>query len=153
MKNFLMLFLCASIFWACNDVQTNKQDAVIPAETSHQYDENKSTLKLNNGAKWKADEGTNKNVAELNLIADRFTEGKNKSVTDYVAFANELQNSLDKTIKECRMQGPDHEALHQWLQPLLEHVNRLKTVKTESEASKIFAEINDEVSVYHQYFE
>jgi hypothetical protein len=153
MKNFLMLLMCVSLVWACNDVRTKKEEEDKTVETWHQHDEKLSTLGLNNGAKWKADERTNNNVAELKLIVSRFTKSKNKSVADYSALANDLQNSLNTLIKECRMQGVDHDALHQWLQTLIENVKNLKTVTTESEASQVFAEINNEVSAYNQYFE
>ena len=153
MKYFLFLLLCTSIFWACNNAGPKKEEAAKPVETLHEHDEKKSTLELNNGAKWNADESTNNNVADLKLIVDRFAESKSKSVADYTALANELQSSLDTLIKECRMQGADHDALHQWLQPLIEDVNRLKTATTEPEASKLFDEINDKVSAYKQYFE
>jgi phage-related tail protein len=39
----------------------------------------------------------------------RFSENKSKSLSDFQTAAGELQTGLDKMIKECRMQGADHD--------------------------------------------
>ena len=152
MKKFLFWLLCASIFWACNNSSLKSDEAAKPVETLHEHNKVQSTLALNNGAKWKADESTNNNVAELKLIVDRFGENESKFVADYSAVADKLQTGLDTLIKQCRMQGADHDALHLWLYPLLQNVKQLKTATTESEASKLFGELKARVYAYSQYF-
>jgi len=135
---------------ACNNTTTEKKEAT--PEVDHQHSE-VTTLKLNNGVKWKTDESTNKNVAELEAIANRFHNDTTKQVADFTAFANEMQTGLDKMIRECRMQGADHEALHQWLEPLLNNVGALKKAVDKKEGPKLFEEIRERLQNFHQYFE
>jgi len=56
-------------------------------------------------------------------------------------------------VKECRMQGADHKALHQWLEPLIKNVGQLKKASDEKEASTLMNEISEQLTNYHQYFE
>ena len=151
MKKGLIL-LCISSLFACNNAAENKEESVQTTEDAHPH-EKASTPALNNGAKWKSDESTNRNVAELEAIVNKFNTTQPKLTADFINVANELQNGIDKMIKECRMEGPDHEALHQWLEPLLENVAALKKATTEKEALKLFDSIREQLETYHQYFE
>jgi len=151
MRKLLML-LCISSLFACTDAGTERKEAVQTTEPVHQHSE-PSKLALNDGAKWKSDESTNKNVAELEAIVRRFTNRQPKGTADFTSVANELQTGLDKLIKECRMQGADHEALHQWLEPLMKNVSELKSADNEKSSSELFNEISEQLINYHQYFE
>jgi phage-related tail protein len=153
MKKFLILFFGAITLWACNNAESNKRGKDTASNTAHQHNNEQASLTLNHGEKWKSDESTNKNVEELKVTVSRFNENKNKSLADFHAAAGELQTGLDKMIKECRMQGADHDALHLWLEPVLKNVNSLKTVTSEAEASKLFSEIGARINSYKQYFE
>lgn len=148
----LLILLCISSLFACNNAADNKKESVQTTEDAH-HREKVATPALNNGAKWKSDESTNRNVAELEAIVNKFNTMQPKLTADFINVANELQSGLDKMIKECRMEGPDHEALHQWLGPLLENVAALKKVTTEKEALKSFDGIREQLETYHQYFE
>jgi hypothetical protein len=55
-------------------------------------------------------------------------------------------------IKECRMQGPDHLALHKWLEPLMEQVTKLKQASTDA-AAKSTNFIHLQLNRYDQFFE
>ena len=152
MKKLLML-LCLSSLLACTNTENKKEPVVLSAEEPHATEEKASTLTLNNGAKWKSDDNTNRNSNELQAIANRLTEKKVEGIADYTSIATDLQTGLDKMIKECRMQGADHEALHKWLEPLLENVRYMKEAKEEKSASEFYGKINERLQIYHQYFE
>lgn len=151
MKKLLML-LCMSSWLACTNSSHEHNENTQVTEEAHRHDEAKK-LALNNGAKWKSDESTNKNVKELEAIANRFAEHQPKLTADFTRVANELQTGLDQMIRECRMQGADHEALHQWLEPLMKDVTALQKAVDEKEASKLFSDISGQLNKYHQYFE
>lgn len=152
MKKLLMLLFTSSLL-ACNNAENKKGQTGISTEDAHYPATSATTLALNNEAKWKADESTNKNVSELKMIAKRLNENKSKTLVDYATVANELQTGLDKMIKQCRMQGPDHEALHQWLEPLLQNVANLEKATDEKKASGFFNAVEEQLKIYHQYFE
>ncbi|RTL51558.1 MAG: hypothetical protein EKK39_08100 [Sphingobacteriales bacterium] len=78
---------------------------------------------MNNGAKWKADSITNRNLRDLRNIADNFKILPNPSLKEYQILGKDLTNGLNKMIQECRMSGPEHEALSHWLEPLINESN------------------------------
>ncbi|HZX59359.1 MAG TPA: hypothetical protein VFE54_11560 [Mucilaginibacter sp.] len=111
------------------------------------------TLVLNNGAKWKVDKTTNANVKNLKTIVQGFGNGKNASLNAYHKTAGDLQSGLNKMISECKMKGPDHLALHKWLEPLMEQVAKLKQASTVPIAVKSFQAVKLQLDRYDQYFE
>ncbi|NUQ24285.1 MAG: hypothetical protein HUU34_10040 [Saprospiraceae bacterium] len=107
-------------------------------------------LGLNNGAKWKADSGTNAHVTALLQIAQA---NNPQTLADYQNAGNTFQNELNNLIKDCRMQGPDHDALHQWLEPLLASNKKLMEAENQDAASAIFNEQKEHIQLYFTYFE
>ncbi len=159
MKKFIIVLFCTNFFWACES-STNMK----PGNEEHSPGtvENTSTgnhvlniegLTLNDGAKWNGDEATNMNVKNLENILHEFKTSTPPVITDYFSLSDNLQGGLDKMISECRMKGADHDALHQWLEPLIGKVKNLKTIgDTESGATGTYA-IKEHVHLYHAYFE
>jgi len=147
MKRLLYLFLCSVIYLACNQNSNNAEIA-----TAHQERVDSGIqLKLNNGAKWQADSSTNRNVTDLRTIVDNFNMLPHPSLNEYHIVGRDLSNSLNKMIQECKMSGPDHEALHHWLEPVLKETNQLKSV-TDTTARTTFDSIDKQLDIYHNYF-
>jgi hypothetical protein len=147
-KLFILLFGAATLF-ACNsnsaDNKTDehaKHDNVQPTE-----------LTLNNGAKWKADSITNHNVVALKTMADNFRIKPFPSLSAYQILGNDLNTSLNTMIQQCKMTGPDHDMLHQWLEPVLKESNQLKTVTDTAVGRTTFKSIDSRIDAYHNYFE
>ena len=106
-------------------------------------------LSLHNGVKWKADARTLANVSLLKkLVADALKQNP----VNYSLTAEALQKGLDKMVSECSMKGPDHEALHQWLLPLVKNVHTLKKVSVEN-AVVMLHEIEAQIQLFDQYFD
>ncbi len=149
MKRLFYIALSVSFLMACN--QNKNQDVTNDSVT---HDETHATeLTLNNGAKWKADTATNQHVTDLRTIADNFKILPFPALVEYTALGNDLNNSLQKMIQECKMTGADHEALHHWLEPVLKETNELKNTKDTASARKNFEHIDAQIDAYHTYFE
>ena len=154
MKRILVLFFGAGILLGCNSNVANHEEASPHANDTFQVEAQKNKeLSLNNEIKWNSDESTNENVKELKTIIDNFNQEKETEISGYKMLATNLQNSLNKLIKECRMKGPDHDALHLWLEPVLKDVNSLNGATSSEEAAELFNSIYKKVNVYDQYFE
>jgi len=134
---------------ACNQ-SSNKAES--NEHVSHDQDQT-TELSLNNGAKWQADSVTTNNVAYLKKIADNFRTKPHHLVNDYKALSTDLNNALNKMIQQCKMTGPDHEALHHWLEPILEETNELKNITDTTIAGSIFKSIDTRLDIYNNYFE
>ncbi len=152
MKQILIMLLAASFLSACNSKNDNTGNAdSAPAVENHEDHEKKSEgLVLNNGAKWKADSTTLVNAAILQSVVSG--AGK-ESLESYLQTATQLQDGLNKMIKECKMQGADHDALHKWLEPLMEKTKDLKKVSSAENAATILNGIEKQVNLFPQYFE
>lgn len=146
-----MILMLAGLLWACNSGISPANETTTHSD-AHGH-ENATALALNNGQKWKADAPTNENVEAIRPVAQNFAMKPHTALPDYQVLGSGLQKGLDKMIQECKMQGPDHDALHLWLEPLLEDVNELKKADNIASAEKIFHGINERLELYTQYFE
>lgn len=149
MKKSLFTALCISFLLSCNQSANNSE--------SHDSDmhsmDTDANLALNNGAKWKADSITNHNVIRLKVTANMFKVDPFPPLNTYQILANDLSRDVDTLLQQCKMKGEDHEALHQWLTPIIHQLYRLKNITDTVEARKIFDSLDQRINIFHQYFE
>lgn len=105
-------------------------------------------LSLNKGVKWKADAKT---LANVTLLKTAVADAVKQNPVDYSLTAAALQKRLDKMVAECSMKGPEHDALHQWLLPLVQKVNAFKKASGEN-AAVLLREIETQIHLFDQYF-
>lgn len=150
-----ILVFAASIFMACNSGEHQHSGDVHNEATTVTGDqhENESGLSLNNGQKWQADASTNENVKSMQQVVDDFKASGKTGLNDYLNTGSELRIGIDKMISECRMQGADHDALHKWLEPLMQMTKELNDAKDETAASAAFVKVHDQLAMYNTYFE
>ena len=107
-----------------------------------------NSLQLNNGAKWKADEATRKNVAAIvNVINDSINVGLNNRAQ----LTKQLQIRIDTLVQQCKMKGPDHDALHVWLEQVLHDLQEVKA--EDHDYKKSFATLKKDVESFYDFFE
>ncbi len=150
MKKIFFLVAASVLLFACN--QGGKNAANVE-HSSHEHAVADEQLTLNNGAKWRADSITNNNVVYLKTISDNFRIKPFPSANDYQLLGNDLNAGVNKLIRDCKMSGPDHDALHKWLEPVLKESNQLKTITDTSVARATFKDIDERIDNYHNYFE
>ena len=143
------MLLATGLLLACNS-KNESNSAVEPASENHGHDDHATGLVLNNGAKWKADSSTIGNVALLQKV---ISGAKKESLDNFLQTATQLEAGLNKMVSECKMQGADHDALHQWLEPLMEKARDLKKVTSTETAATLLTEIDKQVNLFSQYFE
>lgn len=153
LKITTLFFLAIGIFQACNT--SEKKEVKVQTEESMNNNAVSETepvngLALNNGAKWKADASTNKNVSALSSIV---SAAQPVTLDDYKNTGKTLQGGIDVMISECKMQGPDHDALHHWLEPLMEENKKLENSSSIEQGKESFDFVNNQISIYPQYFE
>jgi len=152
MKIILTLLLATGFLFACNSGSDNEKNTAPAsvAENHQEHEEVTTQLVLNNGAKWKADSTTLLNVALLQNIV---SEAKKGSLEDYMQTAAQLQEGLTKMVNECKMKGAEHDALHQWLEPLMDKTKELDKATTVEKAATILNEVDKHINLFKQYFE
>ena len=155
MKKLLTLILLAATIWSCNNHKPakNKNYNNISEAEEHHPEATDERLKLNNGAKWKADSITNNNINDLKRIIKKFDGGSDRSLSAYKKTQKDLKKGIEKMVAECKMKGADHLALHKWLQPLMVQVTNFKQESSTPYAAEALNAIQDQVNLYGQYFE
>lgn len=156
-KSFLALLFVLFIL-SCNS--TSDEDKKLDVATTENHSEQEAAhnaehtkeLSLNNGVKWQTDESTRTHVAKLNALIDAFNSKENADIASYHAFAGDMQKELNELIRDCKMQGADHDALHLWLQPVLQDVSKMKKVKATGEGKHLAEQITNNVKKFDQYF-
>jgi hypothetical protein len=126
---------------------------IVHAEHVYQQEQASEKLVLNNGAKWKVDKTTRDNVAALLQIVKTEDVKTVKMLKDYKRAGIALQNGITKMLRECRVKGPDHHALHQWIEPLIDHVNRINQATNAASAGKLFKTIHNRLNQFYLYFQ
>lgn len=164
-KNVLKLVLPIAVFFifilaqGCNQSGKNQEQAPTgttehATSESHEHESMASdSLALNNGAKWKADEPTNKNAGLLIATGDQFSKNSKRTLEDYHAFGNDITSGINKMIKECTMEGKEDAALHLWFLPLLQQTGTLKDAKDTTGLGSVTSEMIHRLQMYKNYFE
>ena len=154
MKIFWIITVSSLLAISCrNDQQSATRKETKSEEVKHEHDSDAGKLGLNNGARWKADSSTNNNVKELLAIVEKFNSSTARSVNTYNSTGIELQAGVDKMIRECKMKGPEHDALHKWLEPMIGEIAKLQKSTNEQEAAVVIRQIEEQLKLYPQYFE
>ena len=156
MKKLFFLALTAFTLFSCNSGANN---VIVDEHAGHNHETeeapvaNAEVIPMNNGAKWKADKATTKNVAELKTIAETFKLKVTPELKDYQELNGEFGRALNKMIQQCTMSGPDHDALHVWLEPVLKDNAKLKESSDVAASHDIFLSIDKRINNYPNYFE
>ncbi len=128
--------------------EKSKQPAKAPKEV-----QDAQQLQLNNGVKWLSDSSTDQNVLQLQHSVAQFRKIALPDLNDYHQAGKALQSDLQTLIKQCRMTGPEHDALHVWLEPLLVLVKNLNAAENTDRAGQEMDEIERRVNLYAEYFQ
>lgn len=156
LKNLLPVFIALSLF-ACNNTNEAGDTNAVKKETIDEHagaeEVHAGKLSLNNGVKWQTDASTRFHAAKLNTTIDVFNKTENANLPAYHAFAAEMQEELGGLVKDCKMKGPDHDALHLWLEPVMKDVSDLKKVSTIDDGKQATERLTEDVREFNQYFE
>ena len=141
-----ILFILSFLLIACSN---NKTKDNASHKDQHEESEVTSTsLKLNNGAKWKSDDATRKNVAAISKIIN----DSSRDVNNQPQLVKLIQARIDTLVMQCKMKGPEHDALHVWLNQVLHNLKELKE-SGEGEYEKSYAALKKDVDGFYDFFE
>ena len=154
MKKILALLIITIGFTACNNESSDAHVHAANTVDSNTISEvtTAETITLNKEGKWNADAATNKNVSALQTTAAKLNAQSRQTAEDYHAVSAELQTGLNQLVKECKMKGADHDALHLWLEPVLTETKELKTVTDTVTGERLFHSIRTRLLDYNLYF-
>lgn len=149
--------LLAFSFAACNQTQKNEQQtSAMEDHANHDehdgHQHSHAALSLNNGEKWASDISTRAHATAMIEKSEAFTKSEKTAISDYQNLANEMQVELNKLVADCKMDGPDHDALHLWLEPVVAEMKSLKEVQSEEEGKAHAEKLNTNLQEFNKYF-
>lgn len=152
MKKILVILLTTGLLLACNSGSDNANGTTTATETENHQELAVQVhgLELNNGAKWEADSSTLFNVAIMQNI---ISGARKESLENFHQTAKELQSALNKMVAECKMKGAEHDALHLWIESMMEKVKELNNETSTENAAANLSEIDKHLKLFAQYFE
>ena len=65
-------------------------------------------------------------------------------------YAN-LQSKIDRLVKQCSMNGAEHDALHVWLEKVMKDMKELK--EENNNYSRVYAELKRDIERFNAFFE
>ena len=148
MKRCFVFLVSAVLFMACH----NTDESVSHNRSTTFQEEATAPVRLNKDHRWTADAATNKNVAWLQQKAAKRNGQPHDKAEDYQQTAAALQTGLNQLIKDCTMKGKDHDALHLWLEPLLQDNRALQTVTDVNAGDRLFHSVRTRLADYNLYF-
>ncbi|MDO9373103.1 MAG: hypothetical protein Q7T76_01730 [Ferruginibacter sp.] len=153
MKNFL-IYVGFGFLAACNNVDHRETGiAVKKGEEHHHPALATASLSLNGQLKWKADQATFQQVKTLHEQAVLFASASPIITEEFRAAGDTLQSGLNKLIRNCKMTGEEHEALHHWLEPLLQQVKALRTLGGAEGGQQSLHNVQAQLELFDKYFE
>lgn len=155
MKSILLLSLGATLLLGSCDQTT---------DTHHEQHEHAeqlaattatapSELALNNGVKWQTDNSTKLHASKLNGIIQAFDNSGDSKLSAYCNLSDAINQELDQLIADCKMKGPEHDALHHWLEPVLHDAEQLKKASNEKEGAAAVNILRTDVQKFNQFFQ
>ena len=127
---------------------TNPKNADQPDKVVHEHATTTPADQLNNGNKWKADQATKQNVAEMMKVVN---DSSYANETQRGELYKIMQTKIDTLVSQCSMQGPDHDALHVWLEKVLKDMNEIKS--GDDEYSEAFTDLKKDIENFNVQFE
>ncbi len=164
MKNAAFIFAIAGalLFTRCGDGSHEHAHDSAPAaasghehehEHAHEHNAPVKELVLNNGVKWQADESTKANVTALQAISSGFDAAGEKTLEGYTSTGKKLNEGVTQLVSACTMAGADHDALHLWLEPLMDSIHALEKANDLESAAATYNTIRERLAIFNTYFE
>ncbi len=154
----LTIIIAVSLLYACDSSKKTQQESVESsskevAEEQHQEAETEQ-LRLNNGAKWAADESTFFGMQKLEAALNSFNKtSTSPTISDYNTLGNALANINKEIISQCSMKGEDHDQLHLVLHPMLDNVAVIKSANDISKIKENTESLSKSLGLFFEYFE
>ena len=113
-------------------------------------DDGVSTVTLNNGAKWKANQETTDGIAQMQRLIEGFTDIED--VEAYESLKSDLTNEFSLIFENCTMTGEAHNQLHHFLLPMQEMFDNLVSGDLETQKQTLH-DLDERLKTYETFFE
>lgn len=151
---FVLVALFSSILLisSCGSETT---PTTAPAETQTKAastEHAEGVLQLNQGQKWQTDNNTKLHANKLSGLIQAFDNSGDTKLPAFCNLSEAINQELNNLISDCSMDGPEHDALHLWLDPVLRDAEQLKNATKDQEAATALDKLRADVQKFNQFF-
>lgn len=143
-----ILGILTLLFIGCSNPASQKDEVNKEKHESHPVNATKE-LQVNSGAKHRSDEATQKNVAAMVQIVN---DSDNLGNENRAKLTHQLQARINTLVQQCKMIGPEHDALHTWLEKVLKDLKELMEEEGD-EYQKSYTTLKKDVESFYTFFE
>lgn len=152
-KIFIVLTIAFfAVFLSCKKEKSEEVSSPEIERTSLEEPDTQSWQKeitLDNGKKWIANGETTSGIGNMVFLIN---DSSPSTLQEYRQLGEALNEEKNLLIKRCTMEGPPHDNLHIYLQPLIAKIADLqKTTSSENGQEKV-EEIRKHLEEYQNYF-
>lgn len=141
---FLAIFALFVFITSCGNQTTNqKTEEVVVHESQGEV------VSLENGIKWKANFDTNKGISNMKELMQSINS--DSKLSDYRELGTNLREEFQHIFQRCDMTGEAHNQLHNYLHPMIDWFNKLKTGDLKQCHSTVI-DLNKHLEAYDTYF-
>lgn len=156
----ILIFLAAMIACGGESTQKSEQSPGVSEDKNEMQEvnnkgqensmENESSLSLNNGEKWTANQETTKGVRNMQAHMADYTEIDEPEACKRLQSA--LQEEFNYIINKCTMKGEAHDQLHNFLMVIQQNLKGLGSNDL-NRCKESYEKIDAQLAVYDAYFE
>lgn len=154
MKNKSIFILCMSamIIFSCKPRQEEKVSEMTEAPKNFTAPDGHTIgidVKLNNGAKWEANNETTQGIGfMLGSVGDMPSQ---PTLEDFRSLHKTLNVRFQNILKQCTMKGEAHDQLHNYLMPLKEKIDLFASADLDT-CTKMLPELKEYIMKYSHFF-
>lgn len=145
-RSLCIIILSSALLAACSDKQGEAASGPETSGKKHQT----SAVIFNNGAKWTANPETSAGIDRMRRVASEFTTAGDPST--HPKLVTELEREYAAVIKNCTMTGEAHNQLHNFLAPLNQMIEPLKSGDPQI-VKEALIKLENHLKTYSAYFE
>ncbi len=145
----LSLFSCGNTSEKKEVKEETTKETEVATKTEAEQHNSDEELTLNNGKRWEANLETTEGVKMLQMQLKGFS-GK-ESVEAYATLTKELETTFAEIFAKCTMKGEAHNQLHNFLKPMLELFDGMKSGDL-NESKKSYDILTKHLTLYKEYF-
>jgi hypothetical protein len=145
-RSLISLILSSALLAACSDKEGESASGPETAAKKHQA----AAVSFNDGSKWTANPETTAGIDRMRRMVSEFTTADDPST--YPKLVTALEQEYAAVIRNCTMTGEAHNQLHNFLAPLNQLIEPLKSGDPQV-AKEALIKLENHLKTYSAYFE
>jgi hypothetical protein len=142
--------IIVSVVMSLTACQRASQEDAANSSTADRNEPHATPMETKPSGKWTMPETMMVHMRNLEQDVKAFETSPEK---DHAVLSAKIDGHTRQLIANCTMEGNAHDALHEWLMPLLQINKEYAAASDEAGKAAKFTAIQDSLAVFHERFE